>query len=391
MEVTINDFSNSLKGLIDEAKIYARKSWANILGVSEAALSQWTKGQTMPQPQHIESILTVSRNEKLTEYQQKCLNSFVASLENAVENSNSWNDSSREKISDYLIKQRLETLNNGINTLFYDLKLEFVNQQLREFQIIREDLEFVFCDIKEADNITTKAKAYDRVNDIFKDEAYRPRLEAYTEKIRQVHYRYLDELRKCLKSEEILSRESDLVQSKTWEEFLNPIILSHADEDHMVASHLNTGIKNASIRGLKCDDKGVFTVNIRGVNDGLLVRNKEKKYQFNSRPTITVDIDKAVDWLVKGAEVTDTVKAIFKYKGILYKKHLLRYASKGTLTMQAVEEKYQQWLLEHKAKVIDNLNKDDDINTVKVNVSEQRQGKVFKSGKHTIVTRKKQK
>ena len=40
--------------------------------------------------------------------------------------------------------------------------------------------------------------------------------------------------------------------------------------------------------------------------------------------TIDIDFDKALDWLQKGAQPTETCRAILSYKGILLKKHLLR-------------------------------------------------------------------
>ena len=53
-------------------------------------------------------------------------------------------------------------------------------------------------------------------------------------------------------------------------------------------------------------------------------------YNPNSNPaTIDLDFDKAYDWLVKGAQPTDTVKAILSYKGVLYKKHLMGGVKKG--------------------------------------------------------------
>lgn len=68
-------------------------------------------------------------------------------------------------------------------------------------------------------------------------------------------------------------------------------------------------------------------------------------------------MDKTVSWLEKGAGYTDTVKAILKYKGILYKKHLLRGLRKGALTPEQVEEKFVQWQEEHKNKVLDHQKK----------------------------------
>ena len=47
-------------------------------------------------------------------------------------------------------------------------------------------------------------------------------------------------------------------------------------------------------------------------------------YNPNTNPaTIDLDFDKALDWLLKGAQPTDTANAILSYKGVNYKKHLL--------------------------------------------------------------------
>ncbi len=81
-------------------------------------------------------------------------------------------------------------------------------------------------------------------------------------------------------------------------------------------------------------------------------------YNPLTRPaSIHIDVDKAVEWLQKGAEVTNTVKAILKYKGVLYKKHLQRGVAKGAFTQEEAEKKYQQWVEDHKNKVLDHAKK----------------------------------
>ena len=55
--------------------------------------------------------------------------------------------------------------------------------------------------------------------------------------------------------------------------------------------------------------------------------------------TIDLDRDAAFDWLTKGAQPTDTVEAILRFKGVMYKKHLMRGVKKGALTVEQVEEK----------------------------------------------------
>jgi small subunit ribosomal protein S16 len=69
------------------------------------------------------------------------------------------------------------------------------------------------------------------------------------------------------------------------------------------------------------------------------------KYNPNSTPAfIELDNEKALEWLQKGAQPTDTTKAILSYKGILYRKHLQRGVAKGLLTQEAADAKFEQWL-----------------------------------------------
>jgi small subunit ribosomal protein S16 len=81
--------------------------------------------------------------------------------------------------------------------------------------------------------------------------------------------------------------------------------------------------------------------------------------------TIILDIDKAVEWLEKGAQPTDTVRAILSYKGVLYKKHLLGGVAKGAFTAEEAEAKFAAWMTEKTAKINnatkaleDGINKD---------------------------------
>jgi small subunit ribosomal protein S16 len=75
-------------------------------------------------------------------------------------------------------------------------------------------------------------------------------------------------------------------------------------------------------------------------------------YNPNTDPaTIDLDFDKAYDWLVKGAQPTDTVKAILSYKGVLYKKHLMGGVKKGAFDVDEAERKLEKWLTEKEAQI----------------------------------------
>jgi|SRR6185437_9344150 len=76
-------------------------------------------------------------------------------------------------------------------------------------------------------------------------------------------------------------------------------------------------------------------------------------YNPNTNPaTIDLDGDKALDWMTKGAQPTDTCRAILSYKGVMYRKHLARGIAKGALTAEDADAKFAAWM-EEKANKID--------------------------------------
>jgi len=65
--------------------------------------------------------------------------------------------------------------------------------------------------------------------------------------------------------------------------------------------------------------------------------------------TIQLDRQKALEWLHKGAQPTDTVRRILSFKGVLYLKHLLRGVKLGLFDDAAAMVKFQAWHEEHEA------------------------------------------
>ena len=67
--------------------------------------------------------------------------------------------------------------------------------------------------------------------------------------------------------------------------------------------------------------------------------------------TINLNFDQALDWLQKGAQPTDTCRAILSYKGVMMKKHLLEGVKKGALTQEEALSRFDKWLNEKEAKI----------------------------------------
>ncbi|MEM9916983.1 MAG: 30S ribosomal protein S16 [Bacteroidota bacterium] len=95
----------------------------------------------------------------------------------------------------------------------------------------------------------------------------------------------------------------------------------------------------------------IVVADSRAPRDGRFIE-KIGTYNPMTKPaTIILDRDRAFDWLMKGAQPTDTARAILRFKGILYRKHLMRGVKKGALTIEQAEAKYQAWIEEKEARI----------------------------------------
>lgn len=101
--------------------------------------------------------------------------------------------------------------------------------------------------------------------------------------------------------------------------------------------------------------RAIFTIVVadqRSKRDGRYIE-KIGQYNPNTNPaTIDIDFDRAVEWVMKGAQPSDTARAILSYKGVLMKKHLLEGVKKGALTEEQVEEKFNAWMEEKENRIV---------------------------------------
>jgi small subunit ribosomal protein S16 len=75
-------------------------------------------------------------------------------------------------------------------------------------------------------------------------------------------------------------------------------------------------------------------------------------YNPNTNPaTIDIDDQKAFDWVMKGAQPTDTVKAMLSYRGIMLKKHLQIGVNKGAITQEEADKRFDEWMKEKESKI----------------------------------------
>ena len=95
----------------------------------------------------------------------------------------------------------------------------------------------------------------------------------------------------------------------------------------------------------------IVVANITAPRDGKYIE-RLGSYNPNTNPaTIDINFDSTINWLQKGAQPTDTARAILSYKGILYKHHLNKGVAKGALTVEQSDEKFAKWMGEKTNKI----------------------------------------
>ena len=95
----------------------------------------------------------------------------------------------------------------------------------------------------------------------------------------------------------------------------------------------------------------VVIADSRAPRDGRYIE-KIGTYNPNTNPaTIDLKFDRALYWLMTGAQPTDTASRILSYKGVLLKKHLLEGVKKGAFDEAAAEAKFEAWMKEKEAKI----------------------------------------
>lgn len=95
----------------------------------------------------------------------------------------------------------------------------------------------------------------------------------------------------------------------------------------------------------------VVVADSRSPRDGRFIE-KLGQYNPNTNPaSIQLNEEKALDWVLKGAKPTDTVRAILSYRGVMFKKHLQVGVTKGAITQEEADKRFEDWMSAKEAKI----------------------------------------
>jgi small subunit ribosomal protein S16 len=105
----------------------------------------------------------------------------------------------------------------------------------------------------------------------------------------------------------------------------------------------------------------IVVADSRAPRDGRIIE-RIGSYNPNNHPaTVDLDFDKAVKWIMTGAQPTDTMRSILSKEGVMYMKHLMGGVKKGAFDQAEADNRFQTYQDAKDANdqsVIDKLNEE---------------------------------
>jgi len=87
----------------------------------------------------------------------------------------------------------------------------------------------------------------------------------------------------------------------------------------------------------------IVVADARAPRDGRFIE-KLGIYNPGTNPAfIVLESAKAVDWLLKGAQPTDTARSILQHEGVMFRKHLQIGVIKGAITQEVADTRFEEW------------------------------------------------
>ncbi len=104
----------------------------------------------------------------------------------------------------------------------------------------------------------------------------------------------------------------------------------------------------------------VIVTDARSPRDGKFIEKIGTYNPLTNPATINLNDQKAFEWLMNGAQPSDTVKRMLSYRGVMLRKHLQIGVVKGAVTQEQADSKVAEWLTSKEAKIqgkVDTISK----------------------------------
>lgn len=100
----------------------------------------------------------------------------------------------------------------------------------------------------------------------------------------------------------------------------------------------------------------IVVADSRAPRDGRFIEVIGKYIPTTKVTTIELDTEKALAWLQKGAQPTETCRSILSVKGVMLKKHLLEGVKKGAFSDEEAERRFTAWMEKKEASIKEALD-----------------------------------
>ena len=110
----------------------------------------------------------------------------------------------------------------------------------------------------------------------------------------------------------------------------------------------------------------IVVADTRAPRDGRYIEKIGSYNPMTNPATITLNVDRATEWVMTGAQPSDTAAAILRYKGVMFKKHLQVGVNKGAVTQEDADKRFAAWVEEKESKIEANkVSLNDSLNAAK--------------------------
>lgn len=103
----------------------------------------------------------------------------------------------------------------------------------------------------------------------------------------------------------------------------------------------------------------IVVADSRAPRDGRIIERIGSYNPNNNPATVDIDFDKAVAWIMTGAQPTDTMRSILSKEGVMYMKHLLGGVKKGAFDKAEADKRFEAYKAAKESNdqtIVDKLN-----------------------------------
>ncbi len=132
----------------------------------------------------------------------------------------------------------------------------------------------------------------------------------------------------------------------------------------------------------------IVIADARSPRDGRFIE-KIGTYNPNTNPaTVDLKFDRALDWVLKGAQPTDTVRNILSREGVYMKKHLLGGVAKGAFAEAEADAKFEAWKNNKQSRLTALKAKDEELRKAQAKTRLEAEKKVNEAKSKAVAEKK---